>query len=66
MKKLLLNTGILLGIAGFIFLGILLFGWVVSVIFNVVLGQMGLGRINFWGGCCILALAQGIKGFLKW
>lgn len=45
---------------------IALCGWVTSILLNVVLGQIGLGKINLWGGCCILATAQLIKGFINW
>lgn len=41
-------------------------GWFISILLNVVLGQIGLGKINTWGGCCILATAQIIKGFINW
>lgn len=48
-------------------LGLLaLCGLAVSMLLNVVLGQMGLGLINFWGGCCIVASVQLIKAFISW
>lgn len=56
------------GIAGFIVIIIMiglfaLCGWAIASLLNVVLTQIGLGSINFWGGCCILAIGQIIKFF---
>lgn len=39
-------------------------GWIVATLLNVVLSQVGLGKISVWGGCSILATVQAIKWFL--
>lgn len=41
-------------------------GWAVSVLLNIGLKQMGLGTINFWAGCGIVASGQFIKSFTSW
>lgn len=56
------------GIAGIIIIIFMiglfaLCGWAIASLLNVVLTQIGLGSINFWGGCCILAIGQIIKFF---
>lgn len=61
-------AGILAGIIVLIIvLGLVaLTSWFLSILLNVVLVQMGLGKITLWGGCCILASAQLIKSFICW
>lgn len=41
-------------------------GWAVALFLNVALVQMGLGTINFWAGCGIVASGQFIKSFTSW
>lgn len=66
MKDFICGAVALLVILAIVLGAIAICGWFISILLNVVLGQIGLGKINAWGGCCILATAQLIKGFINW
>lgn len=66
MKNLIVS-GIAMVVIVAIVLGLFaLCGWTLSVLLNVIFSQIGLGTMNFWGGCCLLASATIMKNWMCW
>lgn len=62
MNKLIDGLIVIIGVL----IAYVLSGWLVSVLINAILKQIGLNTINTWAGCCLIATVGTIKAFINW